>query len=196
MRTLDETDLEIIRLLLEDARRPYNDIADRVDVSAPTVSDRIDRLEHLGVIQGFTVELDRSSFADGIELLIDVDLCAAQNGTVTSDLAAVDGIEHVFMTSDARLLAVGTLESSAVGPSLLSALDADQIESYRVHLIQERAWEPSLPEETIELSCATCNETVEENGLALRFEGALYHFCDRDCRSQFEEGRAPLSESA
>lgn len=195
MRTLDETDLEIISLLLEDARRPYNDIADRVDVSAPTVSDRIERLEQLGVIQGFTVDLDRSSVVDGIDLLIDVDLRAAQNGSVTSDLAAVDGIEHVFMTSDARLLAVGTLESSAVGPSLLSALEADQIESYRVHLIQERAWEPSLTEESIELTCATCTGSVDENGLALRFEGTLYHFCDRDCRSKFEESQAPVTES-
>lgn len=196
MRTLDETDLEIIRLLLEDARRPYNDIADRVDVSAPTVSDRIDRLEHLGVIQGFTVDLDRSSFADGIELLIDVSLCAAQNGTVTADLAAVGGIEHVYMTSDARLLAVGTMGSERVGPCLLSALEADQIESYRVHLIQDRAWEPSLAEESISLTCQLCGDDVTENGLALRIDGGLYHFCDRECRSQFEDEQTPLAESA
>lgn len=196
MRTLDETDLEIVSLLLEDARRPYNDIADRVDVSAPTVSDRIDRLQQLGVIQGFTVDLDRSSFADGIDLLIDVTLHAARNGTVTTDLASVDGIEHVFVTTDARLLAVGTLESERVGPSLLSALGADQIESYRVHLIQDRAWKPTLAAGMVDLTCAVCGEDVTETGLALRFEGALYHFCDRDCRSRFEDRQTPLAESA
>ncbi|MFC3959950.1 winged helix-turn-helix transcriptional regulator [Halovivax cerinus] len=196
MRSLDETDLEIIALLLEDARRPYNDIADRVDVSAPTVSDRIDRLERLGIIQGFTVDIDRSSFSDGIEVLIDVALCASQNGTVTTDLAAVEGIEHVFMTSDARLLAVGTLQSQDVGPSLLSALDAGQIESYRVHLIQERAWEPSLADRSINLTCESCGDDVTENGRSLRFDGGLYHFCDRECRSAFEDQQTPLAESS
>ncbi|AGB16035.1 hypothetical protein Halru_1423 [Halovivax ruber XH-70] len=196
MRTLDETDLQIVALLLEDARRPYNDIADRVDVSAPTVSDRIDRLQQLGVIQGFTVDIDRSSFVDGIELLIDVQLCAVQNGCVTADLASVDGIEHVFMTSDARLLAIGTLASEQVGPCLLSALEADQIESYRVHLVQERDWNPSLTEDSISLTCHTCGDTVTENGLSLRFEGSLFHFCDRECRTAFEDERTPMAETA
>jgi len=65
MRTLDETDREIIRLLLADARRPYSDIAERVDLSAPAVSDRVDRLREVGVIQGFTLRIDGDALSDG-----------------------------------------------------------------------------------------------------------------------------------
>ncbi len=39
MRDLDETDLEILQLLMSNARRPYSDIADIVSLSAPAVSD-------------------------------------------------------------------------------------------------------------------------------------------------------------
>ncbi|WP_247728683.1 AsnC family transcriptional regulator [Halovivax limisalsi] len=187
MRTLDETDLAILSLLLEDARRPYNDIAEQVDVSAPTVSDRINRLTELDVIERFTIDLDRSSFTDGVELLIDIELCATPVDSLTERLVAVDGIEHVFTTTDARVLAVGSLRSERVGPALLEALDAEQIESYRVHLLQDRAWDPAISEGALTLKCEMCADDVTEDGLSVRIDGDLHHFCDESCRDRFEE---------
>ncbi|MFC6725497.1 Lrp/AsnC family transcriptional regulator, partial [Halobium palmae] len=61
MRDLDDTDREILRLLLANARRPYSDIAEHVGLSAPAVSDRVERLQELGVVRGFTLDLDRST---------------------------------------------------------------------------------------------------------------------------------------
>ena len=52
MRDLDETDLEILQLLLSNARRPYSDIADVVGLSPPAVSDRVSRLQETGRING------------------------------------------------------------------------------------------------------------------------------------------------
>lgn len=48
MRDLDETDRQILRLLLENGRRPFSGIAETVGLSPPAVSDRVDRLESLG----------------------------------------------------------------------------------------------------------------------------------------------------
>jgi len=44
MRDLDDTDLEILSLLAEDARRPFSEIGERVGLSGPAVSDRVTRL--------------------------------------------------------------------------------------------------------------------------------------------------------
>ena len=196
MRTIDDTDLEILRLLLEDARRPYNDIADRVDVSAPTVSDRIDRLQDLGVIEGFTVEVDRTAFTDGIELLIDVELSATVDRSIVEEFSRVDGIEHVFKTTDSRILAVAVLRSDQVGQAIVNAIDVELIDSYRVHLIEDRSWAPSIDDTELELSCAQCAEPVNRDGVSLRFDGELYHFCATRCRSDFEERYATLAKSA
>lgn len=196
MRTLDETDLQILRLLLEDARRPYNDIADRVDVSAPTVSDRIERLQELGVIESFTVDLDRTAFTDGIELLIDVRLNASLNGSVVEEFAAHEGIEHVYKTTDSRILAVATLRSDQVGEIITRAFQPEMIDSYRVHLVEERAWTPTIEDDALSLSCAHCEDAVTpDNGVSLRFDGELFHFCGRSCRRRFEERSVELAES-
>jgi DNA-binding Lrp family transcriptional regulator len=48
MREPDETDLEIIELLMSDARQSWNDIAGTVDLSPPAVSDRVARLQEMG----------------------------------------------------------------------------------------------------------------------------------------------------
>ena len=48
-RELDTADRKIVELLQEDARLPLKSIADKVSLTSPTVSARIDRLEKDGV---------------------------------------------------------------------------------------------------------------------------------------------------
>lgn len=53
--SVDDIDKQILDLLNDDARRPYSEIADKVGVSPPTVSDRVERLQEKGVIDQFTI---------------------------------------------------------------------------------------------------------------------------------------------
>jgi DNA-binding Lrp family transcriptional regulator len=48
---LDDTDVEIIRMLQADARRPNTEIARRLGVAETTVRNRIERLTRDGVVQ-------------------------------------------------------------------------------------------------------------------------------------------------
>lgn len=47
-RELDTADRKIVELLQEDARLPLKSIADKVSLTSPTVSARIDRLKRTG----------------------------------------------------------------------------------------------------------------------------------------------------
>ena len=62
--------LEILQLLLSNARRPYSDIADVVGLSAPAVSDRVARLQEMGITNRFTLDVDRSQLRKGIPVLV------------------------------------------------------------------------------------------------------------------------------
>jgi Lrp/AsnC family leucine-responsive transcriptional regulator len=64
---LDEIDRRIIDLLREDARRTIADIATRVSLSPAPVKRRIDRLERVGVIAGYTVLLDHAKIGPSID---------------------------------------------------------------------------------------------------------------------------------
>jgi Lrp/AsnC family leucine-responsive transcriptional regulator len=65
--TIDGTDLEIIDLLRDDARRSLADIAKHVSLSAPAVRRRIDRLEAAGIVTGYTVLLDHAKLGWSLE---------------------------------------------------------------------------------------------------------------------------------
>jgi Lrp/AsnC family transcriptional regulator, leucine-responsive regulatory protein len=54
----DARNLELIQLLLEDPRANIAELARRVGMSAPSVRERLTRLEEAGVIRGYRLELD------------------------------------------------------------------------------------------------------------------------------------------
>jgi Lrp/AsnC family transcriptional regulator, leucine-responsive regulatory protein len=64
---LDAIDRRILELLAENARRTFGDIGGRVDLSAPAVKRRIDRLERVGVIRGYTTLVDHAKLGPSLE---------------------------------------------------------------------------------------------------------------------------------
>jgi DNA-binding Lrp family transcriptional regulator len=55
---IDDTDRRILAVLLADARTSMRSIAEEVGVALGTVSNRVKRMEEMGVIQGYEVRLD------------------------------------------------------------------------------------------------------------------------------------------
>lgn len=58
---LDDFDRRIIDHLLLDGRAPASQIAEAIGLSRPSVADRIEKLERLGVIRGHTVAIEPAS---------------------------------------------------------------------------------------------------------------------------------------
>ncbi|MEO1148584.1 MAG: Lrp/AsnC family transcriptional regulator [Cyanobacteria bacterium J06638_22] len=55
---LDNVDIQLLYALRTDARTSIADLARSLNMSAPSVSERLRRLEESGVIQNFTIEVD------------------------------------------------------------------------------------------------------------------------------------------
>ena len=55
---MDEIDQRIVALLREHARRSFQDIGSRVNLSPPAVKRRVDRLQADGVLRGFAALVD------------------------------------------------------------------------------------------------------------------------------------------
>ncbi len=55
---IDKVDSRILTLLADNARMSIADLSRSVEMSAPSVSERLKRLEENGVIQRYTIEID------------------------------------------------------------------------------------------------------------------------------------------
>ena len=196
MRTLDETDREILRLLLEDARRPYSDIAERVDLSAPAVSDRVDRLEETGVIEGFTVRVDTDALAGGIQALLSLAVAPGDADAVYDSLAGRDRVEHAVVTADADVLALVRVPDRDIRGFIDRTVGLEHVESVSVRLVDRHEWSPGVGETDLAVDCVECDNTVTAEGESARVDGTLYHFCCASCRRNFEERYKRLEEGA
>ncbi len=69
---MDAVDRKILSLLIEDARRTYDDIARRVSLSAPSVKRRVDRMRKEGALEGFTAVVDHGAMGWNTEALVEL----------------------------------------------------------------------------------------------------------------------------
>jgi DNA-binding Lrp family transcriptional regulator len=195
MRDLDDTDMEILQLLLADARRPYSEIAETVGLSAPAVSDRVARLEEAGIINRFTVDIDRSQLRSGIPVLVSLDP-ASDPAAVRTALLDTDAVEHVFTTAEAELVVFARVPDNDIAGWLADSVEMDAVADFEVELLAGATWSPDLGGTEFALSCAQCGNTVDSEGTAARVDGSLYQFCCPSCESRFTEKYAELREGA
>jgi len=84
---LDETDQQIIALLVADARASYADIGAGVSLSAPAVKRRVDRLRAAKVIRGYTAIIDPAALGWTTEAFVEL-FCTGRTTPVQIAAAA------------------------------------------------------------------------------------------------------------
>ncbi len=72
MERLDEIDERIVAELGEHARATFAEIGTKVNLSAPAVKRRVDRMLDSGVIKGFTTVIDRNALGWHTEAYVQV----------------------------------------------------------------------------------------------------------------------------
>jgi len=194
MRDLDDTDRTILGLLLDDARRSWRDIAGAVDLSPPAVADRVERLQDLGVVRGFTVDIDRSKLREGMPLLVTVEAVPGTGSVVAEALLDADAVEHVFATADERVVFTAVVDDGVVRGLLAEHVDLSDVRAFDVSPLRDRAWNPSVEQVELGLTCDECGNTVTSEGESVRLDGDRYHFCCASCRDSFVDMYENLRE--
>lgn len=69
---LDELDRQLLALLMEDAKRPYTDLAKQLFVSGGTIHVRMNKLIEAGVVKGQTLVIDPTALGYDITSFLGV----------------------------------------------------------------------------------------------------------------------------
>jgi Lrp/AsnC family transcriptional regulator, leucine-responsive regulatory protein len=67
---LDDIDIKILNILQKAGRTKRNKIAEEVGLSIPSVSDRLNKLEEKGIIEGYYAKLSKKAFGYDIMAFI------------------------------------------------------------------------------------------------------------------------------
>ena len=69
---LDATNLELLKALIDDPRIAMSSLARHVGMSAPAVTERVQRLQDAGVIRGARLDVDQAALGLGITAFVRV----------------------------------------------------------------------------------------------------------------------------
>jgi Lrp/AsnC family transcriptional regulator for asnA, asnC and gidA len=94
----------ILAVLEEDAQASYAEIADRAEVSKPTVRKYINKLEDEGVIVGYSADVDPKKLSSQSIAMVGVDVASERYVEATRALRAVEEIEALYTSSGDHML--------------------------------------------------------------------------------------------
>ena len=96
---LDDTDRAILRILQEDARTPFSEVARRIDMSSATVHDRVNRMEDAGVIRGYHAKVDPKAVGVGAAAFVGLRIEQGRTEDALAELRAIDEVQEVHLTT-------------------------------------------------------------------------------------------------
>ena len=113
---LDRTDRAIARLLQQEARLTNKELAARVGIAQSTCSERVRRLERIGVLEGFHAEVELALLGVGLQAMIAVRLQRHERTQVDRFRAYAESLPEVvafyhMAGSDDFLVHVGVRDS-------------------------------------------------------------------------------------
>lgn len=196
MTELDETDHKILQLLMEDARRPYNEIAEKVDLSPPTISDRIERLSDLGIINRLTVDINRSLLADASPVLVELHARSGMASDVFDTLSSAPDVEHAFRTADSRILFHAHVDQTDVEQFLWDHVNASNVNDYTVRTVITSSWSPQLGMEALSIECTVCGNRVSDEGVSIDVGDGSYRVCCSSCAEKLSDEYESIQQAA
>lgn len=100
----EATEERILSVLEEDAQASYAEIAERADVSKPTVRKYIQKLEEEGVIVGYSADVDPKKLSGQSIAILGIDVESERYVDVTRELKEFDSIETLYTSSGDHML--------------------------------------------------------------------------------------------
>ena len=97
-RRLDEKGRELIKILQEDARVSFNELARRTGISSPAAADRVRKLENAGIITGYRAVVDPMKVGYSVMAFIRLNssaACLAQADDIARALPEVLECHHL-----------------------------------------------------------------------------------------------------
>ncbi len=98
---MDRKDNELLSVLRQNARLPISAMAQKLGIGRSTVRQRVSRLEKLGVIRRYTVEVDESKIGESHSAFVLISFMPGTSSQreVANSIAAIPGIEELYLIS-------------------------------------------------------------------------------------------------
>ena len=117
MHSMDDIDVKILEILQKQGRTRRNDLAEKVDLSLPAVSERLRKLEESELITGYFAKVDHKRLGKDITAFITVTVDSSKHfGSFVEHTSATDEILecHAITGDGTHILKIRTENTSSL----------------------------------------------------------------------------------
>jgi len=111
-KKIDHVDLKILEILEENSREPFTRIAKILNMSEAAIRKRVNKLEKLGIIKKYTIEIDY--FKIGFKVcIIGIDVLPEYLTSILNKLRRIKEIKQIYLSSGDHDIMVKVIYSSS-----------------------------------------------------------------------------------
>jgi len=193
---LDNTDIAIIKSLMQDGRKSFRQIAREVRVSTPTVEARFSRMKGLGIIKNIQPIFEIEKIDSQMAALIFIKTKSLQSIEIANKLSSIPQVTGVYkMTGEYNIIIKVIM---AQHPEYLEEIIRTKIAnmegiisaSYQM-ITKTIKDDPSIPviKEGIflKIKCDYCDNEIFKNTKLLRVGGYERYFCCGSCLTLYKQ---------
>jgi DNA-binding Lrp family transcriptional regulator len=189
MVELDNLDVKIITHLQANSRKSFQEIAKHCLTSVPTIKSRVERLQELGVIRKFTIDIDSNRL--GIpEAVLLINAKPQAVSRIAEELGRLDEVKELYVTSDSDAAIVSRISGEMARLlTIQDRINLTDVNNVRVIPIKSAIKNSnlSLASSSITITCAYCDKKVTEGAVRKKFDDKDYFFCCNTCLREFDE---------
>ena len=105
---MDELDRNLLRILKDNGRISFRELAHQMGVSSQTISDRIAKMVEKGIIKGFTIMVDQGKVGYPITFAVELDVDITKMEEIQRELMLYPELHQIHvMTGDHDILVLG-----------------------------------------------------------------------------------------
>jgi len=197
---LDETDVNILRVLQDNGRLSFRQIAEKVKVSVPTISNKIAAMESAGVIKGYSAIMDTEKLGE-MSVIITVKAKPSELGLVADKFSADDQVRSLFLLSNGKIMLHCTFtETHLINDFVRRLGDVPEIMEYEIAniigVVREGPRALVKPGLSVVMQCAYCRKDIRDEGVKVRLGGRDHYLCCPTCAKAFQEKFSQTKDKA
>ncbi len=186
---LEQVDIKILEILLKDGRASFRDIAKKVGVTTPTVSNKVNMYEQMGIIKGFSVRLSAEAL-DEISLLLSAKCKPSDAPRLAESLREFEEVREVYLLGGSWVSAKVTLVGTTHLNEFISQLaEIEEILDYEyktiVGTVKEEPRAVLSQGINAVLKCFYCKKPMHDKPVKIKLDGKDHFLCCETCEKEY-----------
>ncbi|WP_019176793.1 winged helix-turn-helix transcriptional regulator [Methanomassiliicoccus luminyensis] len=193
--SLDDNDINILHALQTNGRLSFRQISEKVKISVPTVSNKVNSMEKLGVIRGYRADLDPERLGE-LSAVVTIKAKPADLVQIGEKFENDPQVRQMFHLSSGRLLLICTFVDAHLINEFATRLGSvSEISEYEIANVINVAKEEERAVVAnglnVIVQCSQCGREMRDQPMRLRENGREVYLCSPACMNAFQARNGP-----